>query len=624
MGNQLTHIEKIYNFLVSSNCRDKRTFIYSCLCEYPIKGKIPSFFSRVPIFHNNFFDMGCVFKSTNIEGYMNLSEIYEIAVVDFILSRMKATKSNMGCEIKYSSMEDILVDFKVSKEEVAEVLKKLSQSNLTIETSQGVVSFPIFSSVRWNIDYDGVCNFIISDEIAAMYLLDNLVEYRDLKKITNMGRDLSFVGNISNTTVSDLVTTYRFLTYLIREDKPIQLSFILENISPTILKPISKRALLAMIKKDKNSPIVKMMKNLKIGFDPDNSSFYASESFVSPQKNAMFVEDILSSKPIDQYIVFEELELDSKLINKAIELKIPEDKIEIEFSIFKEKYKNYKNKYKKSSASSTWANYIRLQFKSGLFKEYEENAENAGNPETIIYNDAMRKQSELHKVSKEWVDINFEEFKRYYIAKNISRKNWVLAWNSWVERGKHKPVMENKENKGLPENITMTKEIIEAAISIGYPEDKIKNEFFRFKEYFKSEGRQKVNWVSAWKVWVSNSLERIKGTYRPSDLSNKEVMYFIVRKKVSDALSSALVQKGVSLSDIVRGVFNIKGITWERVTPPAGQGKNPVNIFKYLDAEIQKRAEEAISSGLGVGEQRSEKKEPIKEEEIIDGEIIVN
>ena len=617
---QQTHIEKIYNFLVLNQNNDKRSFIYSCLEDYPILGKVPSFFCRVPIFHNNFFDKGCSFKNTHIEGYMNLSEVYEIAVTDFILSKMKASKSNLSCEIKYETIVKIMEDHDMSEDIVAESLKNLSQSILTIETSRGVVSFPIFSSIRWNIQYDGVCSFTLSDEVAVMYLLDNLVEYKDLKKITLMGSELSKDKSMSSVTVSDIISTFRFVTYLIKSDKPISISFIMDDFKPSILKPISKRALITMIKQKEKNPIKKALKSLKINFNIENPGFYTEENFLPAQKNALYVEDILLSKPVDQYINFLELELDSKMINKAKDLNIPADKIEIEFNIFKQKYREYKNKYKKSSALSTWANYIRIQFKSGYFKHYEENVENCGSPSTIVYNTEMKNQSLLHDVSEKWIEVNFKEFKNYFIAKNTPRKNWVIAWNSWIERSKNNPIREEKENMGSAKNITMTNEMKDAAISIGYPENRIKDEFFRFKEHYIGEGKSKMNWVSAWKVWVSNSLERSKGKYSKEDLSSQEVMYFIVRKKVSDALSTALISKNVSLSDVIRGVVNIKGITWERVVPPKGQGKNAVNIFMYQNKESQKSAEEAVSRGLGINKEKSGSRP--KEEEIIESEVV--
>ena len=174
--NRESHLEKTCRFIVEGKTEEKREQIYAALELLNLKGKMPSFSFRNPIFHWGFSAYGTRIGNTVVEDATDNTEIRQIPVMDYILSSMKVDKGRLVSRVKFSAIEEIVEKYSLDAD-AEEILLEIGSKRFSITTS-GVSNFALFSTVRWETFPDGYCLFVCSDELASLYLFDSLVLYR--------------------------------------------------------------------------------------------------------------------------------------------------------------------------------------------------------------------------------------------------------------------------------------------------------------------------------------------------------------------------------------------------------------------------------------------------------------
>ena len=177
------------------------------------------------------------------------------------------------------------------------------------------------------------------------------------------------------------------------------------------------------------------------------------------------------------------------------------------------------------------------------------------------------------------IDEVFEDFKLYYQSKGTLNKDWEAVWKRWVlNNNKYKShLIKTAMQENMVFNDSMQR-IAKNYIS----NNKINEEFTKFKNHYLSTGDLKVSWEKVWENWCIN-----QKNFKPKEQTNTQKekqnykWNFKKAKEVSDRIKDWLeFEKNIDwLNDFYLKDIPIPGIGWQEVIHP-DFNKEEILLFK--------------------------------------------
>jgi len=619
--------KKIYTSTILSEIVDKNAEIfkefYSFLPEVGklTKGRLPFFIYYTNLLSGedtDFYKM--LFKEYEVEVYGLPADRKKKAFIETILSSI-GTKDGVTLSCTISN----------PKSEVAYFIEELLNIKMMVKRIQdeNKNTFPLFQSVKRK---DDVLEITISYELSLFYMFDYAINHKRYKDIFTLVHTIEKEAGFKNSEIESLLRVA-----LSRRDAKMEAIDVFSSVEK--YKRFTKKDIapvsLSMMQKalEGNKELFVKLKEVGVAFakgyicfseqryTPTRQPFLymwdmSNEDYVSKKRDEYGIS-AFSDKKIyrntpntfkdgQEFVVFDDLHLDSTLYFSATEEGLRDEEILEMFERFKyEKDKeSAKVKAVRSSLKRVWLNFIRKNRADTI---------NSGKATNITYTKEMEQKIIEEGLDLKELSIEFNLFKDYYISRGEKRVDWVAAWAKWLKRyktndfkkKKYKGNIETKkENSGQARNIVFTDEMKEFAVNEGMLNEDIELNFAHFKDYYLSKNETRDDWVATWRIWVRNTMKRNDNAYKMrTELENR----FYTSKLVSESIIADLKKYNISPADIIRGEVTLDEIRVISIPVPPSMGKGTESIFMYADKQAQQNALNKILKTTGNNDTKNNK-----------------
>ena len=396
--------------------------------EIDISGRIPSFFYKLPIFikQTNMRDAN-VSDNISIRTSQKLDNKH-LEMLEFILLKATLNKGVLSANIPVDAMiKEFNIDYDY-------FLEELCNTNLIIKESNGDYSNIGFVS-EFKIVKERV-KILLSPTTLFLYHVDYLMPYnkhKDLLKLFSNNKTKIFI----RMALSMPIALGKGVKIETLERRGFSWSY--EDQAEIINDLRGRKEDLAL-----SGLILNTTSGTNSGLLYDKSKYIGLKTpYVDIEKLDSLEGENKATTPVDKHkiICFKTLQMNDMLFNKAIALGVQKDQINHLF-------KNFKGTYASSGEEHTklltlWSSFLK---KNAYFAKEKKNTPNeiktpktnAGAAENIILDDKMKSIATTYGIPQQNLNIEFIQFKNYYIGTGRKAANWYSFWENWVIRGQSK------------------------------------------------------------------------------------------------------------------------------------------------------------------------------------------